>query len=282
MAVYTQPESAALARFAEAYALGPVLELAGIRDGIENSNFFLTTPRGCYVLTIFEGMPVVELDWCLELVAWLAAEGTPCALPSRDQSGQIRGELSGKPAAIFARLKGASSLHPTLAQCTAVGDLLGRMHLAGSDFKPRRPDPRGRPWLESTSTRVLPILDPAQARLLREEMGARHDERLACLPAGAIHADLFRDNVLFDGTQLSGTIDFYYACQGSLVYDLAITVIDWCLMARPQLDATAARALIAAYRQHRALTPGEIDTWPIAWRAVTTIVATMVLLKQVL
>jgi homoserine kinase type II len=271
VAVYTNPTADELADFLQAYALGEVTNLTGIRDGIENSNFYLTTSTAGtlveHVLTLFETMPAAALDWYLALMAFLAAQGIPCAAPRLNRNGGALGELRGKPAAIFHRLAGQSLSQPNAEACAAVGRLLARMHVAGARFERHQPDPRGAPWREETAGCLLPTLDESNATLLREELALQRAAPLGALPQGVIHADLFRDNVLFEGDRLSGAIDFYYACHGALLYDLAITVIDWCLMDRPKLEVATARALVLAYQQVRPLTTAERLAWPSAWRA---------------
>ncbi len=271
MAVYTNPTADELAGFLKPYALGEVVHFAGIRDGIENSNFYLTTAQSGatveHVLTLFETMPAAALDWYLALMAFLSAQGVPCPAPRLNRNGGALGELRGKPAAVFQRLAGKSLSQPNPEACTAVGTLLARMHVAGTRFEQHQPDPRGARWREETAQSLLPTLDEPVATLLVEELALQNTAPLGALPQGVIHADLFRDNVLFDGTRLCGAIDFYYACHGALLYDLAITVIDWCLMDRPGLDVPAARALVMAYEQVRPLTKAEHLAWPGAWRA---------------
>ena len=270
MAVYTNPTADELAGFLKPYALGEVTHFAGIRDGIENSNFYLTTAqRGVvaeHVLTVFETMPASALGWYLALMAFLSAQGIPCAAPRLNCHGEALGELRGKPAAVFHRLAGQSLAHPNPEACAAVGTLLARMHVAGARFEGHQADPRGAPWRDETARCLLPTLDEPGATLLVEELALQNTAPLGALPHGVIHADLFRDNVLFDGNRLCGAIDFYYACHGALLYDLAITVIDWCFMDRPGLDVPAARALVMAYEQVRPLTAAERLAWPGAWR----------------
>lgn len=268
MAVYTHPSEPELSTFLADYALGPVLELTGIRDGIENSNFFLTTPQGRYVLTIFERMSALDLDWCLLLMDFLARSGIPSAVPSRTGEGYIAGRLCGKPAAVFSRLEGESRKVPTVDDCAAAGGMLARMHLAGKGFTQARADPRGRAWRVASVAQLAAALEPSLLALLEGELACHHEAALARLPAGPIHADLFRDNVLFAGSTLSGIIDFYYACQGPLLYDLAVATVDWCLLERPQLAVAEARALLGAYEAVRPLQPDERALWPTAWRAV--------------
>jgi len=271
MAVYTHPTADELAGFLKPYALGEVMHFAGIRDGIENSNFYLTTAKSGvvaeHVLTLFETMPAAALDWYLALMAFLSAQDVPCAAPRLKRDGEALGELRGKPAAVFHRLAGKSLSQPNSEACAAVGTLLARMHVAGARFERHQPDPRGARWRDETARSLFPALDEPSATLLSEELALQRTTPLGSLPQGVIHADLFRDNVLFDGNRLCGAIDFYYACHGALLYDLAITVIDWCLMDRPELEVTAARVLVMAYERIRPLTRAERLAWPDAWRA---------------
>lgn len=266
MAVYTTPEAAELAAFMADYPYGPCTGLAGIHDGIENSNFYLDTAHLRHVLTLFESAPAQSLPWFLQLMDFLDARGVPCTHPRQRQDGGFLGALGGKPAALFARLDGSSLHEPTVAVCAALGDLLAKMHLAGLDFPRPRTDERGAEWRLRTGAQVLPQLTAAQARLLGATLSATASFPPPALPAGVIHADLFRDNVLFAGDKPVGVLDFYFACRGPLVYDLAIAVIDWCYMPWRQLSLPAARALLWAYDRQRPLTAAEGERWVLALR----------------
>jgi len=267
MAVYTSPDSAALAAFLADYPYGPCTGLTGIREGIENSNFFLDTAHASHVLTIFESSPAASLPWFLELMDFLAARGIPCTHPRPRADGGFMGELCSKPAALFARLHGASLEQPRLAECAALGDLLARLHMAGRDFTAARTDARGAAWRKHTAAVLAPQLPPAVARRLLATQAETVDFPPAGLPSGVIHADLFRDNLLFDAGVPVGVLDFYFACQGPLVYDLAIAVIDWCFMPAQQGGLPAARALLGAYHRQRPLLEAEGAVWLTALRA---------------
>lgn len=267
MAVYTSPDPAALAAFLADYPYGPCTGLEGIRDGIENSNFFLDTAHASHVLTIFESSPAATLPWFLELMDFLAARGIPCTHPRQRRDGGFLGDLCGKPAALFARLSGASLLQPTLPACAALGDLLARLHLAGQDFPATQANARGPDWRTRTAAGVAPQLPPAAAERLRVTLAETAGFPPPGLPSGVIHADLFRDNVLFDADQPVGVLDFYFACQGPCVYDLAIAVIDWCFMPTHSLMTPAAGALLAAYHRRRPLLEAERAVWLTALRA---------------
>lgn len=266
MAVYTTPETAELAAFMADYAYGPCTRLQGIRDGIENSNFYLDTAHAAHVLTLFEATPAAHLPWFLALMDFLAAAGIPCTHPRQRLDGGFLGALCGKPAALFARLPGASVEMPTVAECAALGTLLARMHAAGRRFPEPRAEERGSDWRERTAALVAPELPPQLAGLLAATVADAADFPPTGLPSGVIHADLFRDNVLYEGGAPVGVLDFFFACHGPLVYDLAIAVIDWCFMPKKRWDAPAAVALLGAYHRERALTAGEAAVWLTALR----------------
>ncbi|MGE3771474.1 MAG: homoserine kinase [Gammaproteobacteria bacterium] len=266
MSVYTEVPRAALDDFLKPYALGAVLAFEGILEGVENTNYFLTTSVGAYVLTLFEATPPASLPYCLALMTHLAARGIPAPLPLAARDGSVLGSLCGRPAALVARLPGASVARPTLAQCAAIGAVLGRMHLAVADFGPRRDGTRGADWRAATAARLAARLGSADLALVAEEVALQAGAPLAGLPGGAVHGDLFHDNVLFAGDALTGVIDFYYAAHEAFVYDVAVTVADWCFSAG-RCDEGRARALLGAYRATREISRAEIEAWPLALRA---------------
>jgi homoserine kinase type II len=184
-----------------------------------------------------------------------------------DDAGRVFSALNGKPATLVSRLAGQDVSAPDEAHCAAVGAMLARLHLAGADYAATMPNPRGLLWWRGAALEVLPRMPAPEAALLEDELEYQSRARLAALPGGAIHADLFRDNVLFDGGAIGGVIDFYFACTDRLLYDLAITVNDWCIDGDGELDAVRTRALLRAYRAVRPLTPAEIDAWPTLLRA---------------
>ena len=266
MAVFTPVSEAELKVWLRNYSLGQLLELQGIASGIENTNYFATTTTGRYVLTLFEKLSPRELPFYLNLMAHLAHHGIPCPSPMADKRNNLLGELNGKPACIVSCLAGKSLMEPSIAECSAVGKILGQLHLAGQSFKITMPNARAAEWRARTASQVLPFLSPPDAALLQGEIKFHEQHPLTALPQGIIHADLFRDNVLFDGEQVSGLIDFYFACNDSLLYDLAITVNDWCITADGNLDTSRTPAMLRAYQEVRPFQSEEREALPIALR----------------
>lgn len=266
MAVFTRVTEAEFSAWLNNYSLGTLLELQGIASGIENTNYFVTTSNGRFVLTLFEKLASHELPYYLNLMAHLARHGIPCPSPVANRDNNFLGTLNGKPACIVSRLSGKSQMHPEVSHCAAVGAMLGQMHEAGRGFAERISNPRGASWRSETSLRVQIYLNPQDASLLQSEVDFHAAHTLDALPQGIVHADLFRDNVLFDETRVGGLIDFYFACNDSLLYDVAITVNDWCMGADGKLDAARARALLDAYHLARPFTVEEAEMWPVALR----------------
>ncbi len=267
MSVYTRVEREELETFLTHYDLGELLEQQGISDGIENTNYFVTTTRGRYVLTLFESLSAEELPFFLDLMAFLAEHGVPSASPLADTGGRYLRMLNGRPAALVERLSGAWVPAPSVAQCAALGRVLGRLNREGQAFGRERPNSRGPRWWRSTSERVMARLCEADARMLRNELAYQSSHRRDDLPRGVIHADLFRDNALFQGDELTGVIDFYYACTDVLLYDLAVTVNDWCSNEDGSLDGARVTAMLRAYDAERPLSDRERRSWPVMLRA---------------
>jgi homoserine kinase type II len=267
MSVFTTVTPEQLAVWLRQYPLGELLDLKGIASGITNTNYFVTTERGRYVLTLFEKNSAEELPYFLDLMAHLAEHGIPCPHPIGTLDGQYLGTLNGKPAALVSCLRGGSIETPDAAQCAEMGRVLANMHLAGQDFTQSMDNPRGPHWWHATAATVLAFLDPVQRALLESELAYQAEFRHLDLPRGVIHADMFRDNVLFDGNQLTGLIDFYYACNDAWAYDLAITVNDWCVNADGHLDEARLNAMLTGYQTTRPLTATEKAAWPALMRA---------------
>jgi len=261
MAVYTALDDSDLESLLLRYEVGELVEFRGIHAGVENSNYFVSTTAGEYVLTIFEKHPFEEVPYFLDLTAHLAEHDVPCAHPIADRDGAYLQRLRDKPAALIERLPGGTLEEPDAEHCAAVGDALGRMHVAGFSFGVQHPNERGPAWWLRTSRELEPVVDEANRRILAEERDHVRTHRHLDLPRGTIHADLFRDNVLFAGDRLAGMIDFYYACDDCLLYDVAITVNDWCGHADGRLDTARSRALLAAYHARRAFTAAEGEAW---------------------
>jgi len=266
MAVFTTVSEAELTAWLAEYSLGQLLELQGIASGIENTNYFVTTSNGRFVLTLFEKLTAGELPFYLNLMAHLARHGIPCPNPMANRHNQFLGTLNGKPACIVSRLSGKSTSAPNHAQCTAIGAMLGQMHIAGQSFSQIMPNPCGAAWRAATAPQVRPFLDAVQTALLDNEV-ALHDRQYPdSLPQGVIHADLFRDNVLLEEDRIGGLIDFYFACTDALLHDVAITANDWCMDANGRLDAQRTRALLCSYHAVRPLLDSERDAWPLMLR----------------
>ena len=269
MAVYTNVSFAQAAALLHALDLGDLTDLQGIQGGIENTNYFVTSERGGatlqHVLTVFERLSFEQLPYYLHLMKHLARHGVPVPDPVPDAQGEILHSLQGKPAAVVNRLAGSSDLQPSLAHCEAVGETLARMHLAGRDFDRLQPNLRGLAWWNETVPVVLPFLTPEQAQLMRAELAYQNHVAAsaanAALPRGPIHADLFRDNVLFVGDTISGFFDFYFAGHDSFVFDIAVTLNDWCVHHGGDLDGVhdeaRAVALMGAYQAVRPLSAAE-------------------------
>ena len=266
MAVFTSVTEAELSAWLGNYSLGQLLELQGIAAGIENTNYFVTTSNGRFVLTLFEKLTTGELPFYLNLMSHLARHGIPCPSPVADRHNRFLGELKGKPACIVTRLPGKSLTQADATQCAAVGAILGQLHTAAQSFAESMPNARAAGWRARTAQQVKPFLSPQEAALLDGEVAFHERNTLAALPQGVIHADLFRDNVLFDGARVGGLIDFYFACNDSLLYDVAITVNDWCMGTAGKLDEARTRALLRACHAVRPFQPEEQAAWPIALR----------------
>ena len=276
MAVFTAVTPAEAGALTERLGAGSVLRLQGIGAGIENTNYFVTTSRGEWVLTLFERLTAAQLPYYLRLMQHLAQRGLPVPEPRADASGQILHQVAGKPAALVTRLPGHHQLAPDLHHCAQLGTLLARLHLAVADFPLQQPNLRGRDWWASIAPAVHPHLRPSQQQLLDDELAFQQQvaasPAYAALPQGAVHADLFCDNVLFDGLpgheKLTGAFDFYFAGTDSFGYDLAVCLNDWCLDAADAgLDEARAQALVRAYEAQRPLDAAEHRLLPALLRA---------------
>ena len=270
MSVYTQVTQAELARWLGNYSVGTLAAVEPVLSGIENTNYFVTTSQGRYVLTLFERLPAAELPFYLELMAHLARHGIPCPAPIAGLDDRYLSSLNGKPAALVTRLEGASIENPGSADCSELGALLARMHLAARSYGGYLENPRGPKWWRSAAAEVRPFLDAAQAALLDEELRFQAQHRFPDLPRAAVHADLFRDNALFAGARLCGVIDFYFAGVDCFLYDLAVCANDWCLVdpgRDRRMDERRTQALLEAYASIRPLQAAERNAWPVMLRA---------------
>ncbi len=267
MAVYTDVTDEELASFLAAYDVGPAISFKGIAEGVENSNFMLETPRGRFILTVYERRVASgDLPFFLGLMNWLAGRGYPSAAPVPNRDGATLGSLRGKPAALVAFLPGLSVRRPTPSHCRQAGMGLGWLHQAVAGFDGVRANTLGQPtW----APLFAPLTGAAEQlkRGLAATIQADLDHLQRCwprtLPTGIVHADYFPDNVFFEGGRFAGTIDFYFACQDAFAYDLAVALNAWCFEADGAFNVTAARAFVDGYESRRTLTGEERAAVPI-------------------
>lgn len=267
MAVYTNVDDAALGTFLEAYDLGTVLSFAGIAEGVENSNYLLRTDRAHYILTLYEKrVERSDLPFFIEVMEVLAKSGLTCPLPVPARDGTILQELAGRPCAIFSFLDGTWSRYPNREKCAELGRTLAHMHLNCAPVTRRRANALGpdswRPLLDSIGDRAVGVGDG-----IKDSIRDRLDTILSGwptnMPTGVIHADLFPNNVLFIGDRLTGVIDFYFACDDILAYDLGICMNSWCFEPDGSFNLTKSRAMLKGYESVRALSAAEIEAIPI-------------------
>ena len=276
MSVYTIVTHAEIETFLRGYDAGPFESYKGIDEGIENTNYFVNTKSsgshaaGRYVLTIFEWQRRDDIPYFLELMAYLSERGLPCPRPVADRRGRYLQTLHDKPATLVSRLDGCSVRRPEARHCEQVGSALASLHTLAARFPHEHRNKRDWHWCDRCARKVLPFLDDEDGALLHEEIchHRRHHRPLMAraLPRGVVHADLFGDNVLFDEGRLSGLIDFYYACDDDLIYDLAITVNAWCSDDTGALDEDNYVALVNAYAAVRSFLPVEKGAWQDALR----------------
>jgi homoserine kinase type II len=273
MAVFTEVSFDEAAALVARLCIGRLLRLEGIVAGIENTNYFADTEHGRYVLTLFERLDAAQLPFYLHLMRHLAERGIPVPAPHADAAGELLHTLRGKPAALVDRLSGAHELAPTARHCALVGAMLARMHRAGLDYERHQPNLRGLAWWRETVPLVRPFLDAGQRALIDTELafqeGLAATPAYAALPSGAIHADLFRDNVMFDAAgALTGFFDFYFAADDRFLFDIAVCLNDWCIeLASGRLDEARAAAFVAAYDAERHLSDEELRLLPAMMRA---------------
>jgi homoserine kinase type II len=272
MAVFTPVSEEIAATLLSELDLGELTELRGIEGGIENTNYFATTDLGAYVLTLFERLNHDQLPFYLFLMKHLAEKGIPVPNPAANRDGDILHTVANKPAAVVNRLSGKSQLAPEAVHCSAVGDMLARMHLAGEDFNRSQPNLRGLPWWNETVPVVLPFLNQSQSVLIQSELAYQNhiaqSAAYQALPKGPVHADLFRDNVMFENETLTGLFDFYFAGVDTWLFDLAVCLNDWCIdLATGQHDAKRANALLKSYQSVRPLGRAERKLLPAMLRA---------------
>ncbi len=268
MSVFTPVSPAEAATWLARYSLGELTALEPIAAGIENTNYFLSAGDRHFVLTLYERIPAEDLPFYLNLMAHLAASGVAVPSPEKDRTGGFFSILNGKPASLIARLSGKPVLAPGPGHCAQVGRELARMHLASRSFRSRHTNQRGPGWMLAASRAVRPFISAEQYGLIAAELKFQRERRQTRLPSGAVHADLFRDNALFESDRLSGFIDFGFAATDEFAYDLAIAVNDWCIdQASGEFVPELLQAFLAAYVSLRPLTEHEQRAWPALLRA---------------
>ena len=279
MAVYTEVSFDEASVLLLRLQLGQLQSMEGCRGGIENTNYFVTTDTGAYVLTLFERLSAEQLPFYLRLMKHLAQGGIPVPEPAQDVSGALMYTVNGKPATVVNRLKGQSELSPEPAHCASVGAWLAKMHRVGEHFDLQQPNLRGLDWWNDTVPAILPHLEASQQILIQAELAYQNhvaaSSAYAALPRGAIHADLFRDNVMFapslaqgDALEMTGFFDFYFAGVDTWLFDLGVCLNDWCVdlpTGAPHPERT--QAFLAAYESIRPLSGAERKMLPAMLRA---------------
>ena len=268
MSVYTRVSPHEIEEFLCRYDNGHLLDYHGINEGIENTIYFVHTDANNnnvsasnrYVLILFEWQDQTDLPYFIKLMLHLASANLPCPQPVADKQGHHLQTLCNKPAILTSWLAGQSIDSPDENHCTQIGSMLATLHATVENFTQKHPDKRGFYWREQCAKKILPLLTHNDASLLNNEIN-RHKAKTYNVPQGTIHADLFRDNVLFHKGHLSGVLDFYYACEGHLIYDLAVAVNDWCSNEDGSINESNYSALVGAYAKHRPFLPEEKDIW---------------------
>jgi homoserine kinase type II len=268
MSVFTPLARPELESFLAPYGLGRLRDFQGIAAGSENTNFFISLEQGEYVLTLVERGPIQDLPFFIELLDVLHDANLPVPYALRTGDGSALRELAGKPALLQPRLPGKHIKEPNSQHCVQIGELLGHLHLATRERVLERKTDRGLDWMQEEGANFLSHLNAMQRALLQSALEEieRLKPRILALPRANLHADLFRDNVLFEGTHLTGLIDFYNACSGPMLYDLAIALNDWCSDEDGQIDGPRARAMLGAYAGLRPFTASEAELWPTMLR----------------
>ena len=263
MSVYTPITQQQLIDFLTDYQLGELIKFSGIKEGIDNTNYRLTTTKGRYILTLFEKLTAKELPFFFDLLEHLQAGNISCPQPQKNKYGKRILQLQSKAVAIFNCLEGNSILEPTEKQCAAIGFELGKIHRLGVRFPKKRTNEMGEAWIQKTVTGLKAKLTVDELEMISYYLSKRDLEKINSLPCGIIHADLFKDNVLFNDNKITGILDFYLACEDHLLLDLAIVCNDWCCDLQGQLQPEKINALVTAYQQQRPLAEIEKQCWSL-------------------
>jgi homoserine kinase type II len=270
MAVYTEVPDDELAQFIASYDLGALLSYKGIAEGVENTNYLVHTEKGPFFLTLYEKrVDPADLPFFLGLLEHLAQAGLNCPTPVHDAKGRVLRTLTGRPAALVTFLEGVWIRRPQAHHCAALGQAMARLHLAGQSFQLQRTNALGlsgwRPLYARFAARADEIA-PGLAATIEQELEHLEKSWPVALPLGVVHADLFPDNVFFLGDTLSGLIDFYFACNDALAYDVAIALNAWCFETDHSFNVTKGQALLKGYQSVRALEPLEREALPLLAR----------------
>ena len=266
MSVFTSITTEDLTLFLAQYPLTMLRSFRGIAAGISNSSYFLDTEDRELVLTIVERESFEDVEWFMQLVDFLNQNGLPCASPVVNNDGTFTGTLANKPATLVERLIGEDKTEVSAADCKLIGQIVAQLHVTAMDFDSPRTDTRGAAWRSQVAEQIRSYLSEDERELLDTEMALQHDDILSALPQSVIHADLFRDNLLFNGNDISGLIDFYFACDGCMIYDLCIAYNDWCRNSDGSNDPKRADALLIGYNSIRKLQRNEEENWAVALR----------------
>ncbi len=266
MSVFTPVTPAQLDEFLLRYTLGKATALSSIAAGVTNSNYYLDTEAGQFILTLYEHHGDDDLDYILGLQQHLGAAGVACATPVCDRRGAYYSTLNQRPAAIIKRVGGEVIEQPGVVHCLAIGEAMASFHLGGQDYRLSRPNPRGPEWCLIACDMLGNELDASDLQLIGTTLADYRGLDLQTLPCGSIHADLFHDNALFDGDALGGIIDFDYACDDSFVFDIAVSLNDWAIDANGELVDESVQALLKGYQQLRSLQANELAALPLMMR----------------
>ncbi|MFA6052427.1 MAG: homoserine kinase [Methylobacter sp.] len=266
MSVFTRITRPQLDQFFSAYTLGEVVSFEGIADGIDNTNYSVTTTQGSFVLTLFESLTSDDLPHFLKLLSHLTTNNMPCPSPQSDRQANLWRELNNKPAAVFRRLSGAAMASPSVLHCQEIGLQLASLHRCTQGYVFPVKSGNDLSWCKTVLNKIGSHLSATDRELINDELVFQAENSSANLPRGVIHADLFRDNALFVDDQLSGLLDFYSACTDTLLLDVAITANDWCCD-NGKVNVEKFTALLSAYESLRPLEPVEKQHWPVLLRA---------------
>lgn len=260
MAIHTIVSQQQIVELLKSYSAGNLITFSGIQAGITNSNYILETDENKLILTLFEELKPNQLPFFINLMRFLANKNIPCPKPIADQNNTFIHIINGKPSILIEFLAGNTSENPTIAQCSEIGQHLANMHLVTPQFTEKQANLRGENWHKLTIEKVISYLSNEDKQLLEHEINFQQQQNYVDLPQGIIHADLFPDNALFLINKLTGIIDFYYACNGYYLWDLAVTTNNWCFNDRT-FDQEKIDALINAYQKQRPFNSIENTHW---------------------